>query len=104
MGNIDLIIILTTAFLGSVGTLWLGMCGGICLVAYTSNKIDPKSSYLRQTAAHLAYNFGRVTTYAILGAILGYVGHILAFSPTTKGILFLITGSLDDTRRSKSCG
>lgn len=92
MGNIDLIIILTTAFLGSVGHC-IGMCGGI-VVAYSSTKIDQKTSYLQQTSAHLAYNFGRVTTYAILGAIFGYVGQVVAFTPTTKGILFLITGIL----------
>ncbi|GIT97427.1 sulfite exporter TauE/SafE family protein [Sulfurovum sp. TSL1] len=92
MGNIDLIIILTTAFLGSVGHC-IGMCGGI-VVAYSSTKIDQRTSYLQQTAAHLAYNFGRVTTYAILGALFGYVGQVVAFTPTTKGILFLITGML----------
>ena len=92
MGNIDLIIILTTAFLGSVGHC-IGMCGGI-VVAYTSNKIDQKSSYVQQTASHLAYNFGRVTTYTILGAFFGYLGSVLAFSPTTKGLLFVITGVL----------
>ena len=92
MGNIDLIIILTTAFLGSVGHC-IGMCGGI-VVAYSSTKIDQKSSYLQQTSSHLAYNFGRVTTYAILGSIFGYVGQVIAFTPTTKGILFVITGIL----------
>jgi sulfite exporter TauE/SafE len=92
MGNIDLIIILTTAFLGSVGHC-IGMCGGI-VVAYSSTKIDQRTSYLQQTSAHLAYNFGRVTTYAVLGAIFGYVGQVIAFTPTTKGVLFLITGIL----------
>ncbi len=92
MENIDLIIILTTAFLGGVGHC-IGMCGGI-VVAYSSTKIDQTSSYIQQTASHLAYNFGRVTTYAILGAIFGFVGQVVAFTPTTKGVLFLITGVL----------
>jgi len=92
MGNIDLIIILSTAFLGSVGHC-IGMCGGI-VVAYTSSKVDPKSSYIHQTTSHLSYNFGRVATYAILGAIFGAIGQVIAFTPTTKGILFLITGVL----------
>ncbi len=92
MGNIDLIIILTTAFLGSVGHC-IGMCGGI-VVAYSSTKIDQKSSYVQQTASHLAYNFGRVTTYTILGGLFGYAGQVLAFTPTTKGLLFVITGIL----------
>ena len=92
MGNIDLIIILTTAFLGSVGHC-IGMCGGI-VVAYTSSKVDPQSSYITQTASHLAYNFGRVTTYVILGAIFGAIGQVIAFTPTTKGVLFILTGIL----------
>ena len=92
MGNIDLIIILTTAFLGSVGHC-IGMCGGI-VVAYASSKIDQKSSYMQQTTSHLAYNFGRVTTYTLLGALFGYFGQVLAFTPTTKGVLFVITGIL----------
>ena len=89
MGNIDLIIILTTAFLGSVGHC-IGMCGGI-VVAYSSAKIDPRSNYIQQTISHLAYNFGRVTTYAMLGALFGFIGQVVAFTPTTKGILFVFT-------------
>lgn len=92
MGNLDLIIILTTAFLGSVGHC-IGMCGGI-VVAYSSTKIDHSSSYLQQTASHLAYNFGRVTTYAILGGVFGFAGQVIAFTPATKGLLFLLTGIL----------
>jgi sulfite exporter TauE/SafE len=92
MGNIDLIIIITTAFLGSVGHC-IGMCGGI-VVAYSSTKIDQKSNYTQQTFSHLAYNFGRVTTYAILGAIFGFIGQVVAFTPTTKGLLFVLTGVL----------
>ena len=92
MGNIDLIIILTTAFLGSVGHC-IGMCGGI-VVAYSSSKIDHSSSWGKQTLSHLAYNFGRVTTYTILGALFGLVGKVIAFTPTTKGVLFVLTGIL----------
>ncbi len=92
MENIDFIIILTTAFLGGVGHC-IGMCGGI-VVAYTSAKIEPTTSYLQQTASHLSYNFGRVATYSILGAIFGFIGQVVAFTPTTKGVLFLLTGVL----------
>jgi sulfite exporter TauE/SafE len=92
MENIDLILIISTAFLGSFGHC-IGMCGGI-VVAYSSSKIDPKSSQLTQTFSHLSYNFGRVTTYALLGAIFGLIGQAVAFTPTTKGVLFLLTGLL----------
>lgn len=92
MENIDLFIILATAFLGSVGHC-IGMCGGI-VVAYSSSKIDPKTSWMQQTASHLSYNFGRVATYTVLGAFFGLLGKAVAFTPTTKGILFLLTGVL----------
>jgi hypothetical protein len=92
MNNIDLVIILTTAFLGSVGHC-IGMCGGI-VVAYSSSKVDQESSWSRQTLSHLAYNFGRVTTYTILGAVFGLIGKVIAFTPTTKGVLFVLTGIL----------
>lgn len=92
MGNLDFIIILTTAFLGSVGHC-IGMCGGI-VIAYSSTKIDKQANYWKQTFAHLAYNFGRVSTYTILGALFGFSGKVLAFTPTTKGVLFVLTGIL----------
>jgi sulfite exporter TauE/SafE len=92
MENIDLIIILSTAFLGAFGHC-IGMCGGI-VVAYSSTKIGETDSYFRQTFAHLSYNLGRVTTYTLIGALFGLLGQALSFTPTTKGILFLITGLL----------
>ncbi|MCB4745482.1 MAG: sulfite exporter TauE/SafE family protein [Sulfurovum sp.] len=92
MNNIDLVIILTTAFLGSIGHC-IGMCGGI-VVAYSSSKINQNSPWSRQVLSHLAYNFGRITTYAVLGAIFGFIGKVIAFTPTTKGVLFVLTGTL----------
>ena len=44
MENIDLFLIISTAFLGSFGYC-IGMCGGI-VVAYSSSKIDQESSQL----------------------------------------------------------
>ncbi|WP_294954426.1 sulfite exporter TauE/SafE family protein [Sulfurovum sp.] len=92
MNDIDLLVILSTAFLGSVGHC-IGMCGGI-VVAYSSTKIDHKASWARQTISHLAYNFGRVTTYSVIGALFGLLGKAIAFTPETKGVLFLLTGLL----------
>ncbi len=92
MNNIDFLFIIGTAFTASIGHC-IGMCGGI-VIAYSSTKIDPEKSWIRQSIAHLAYNFGRVTTYTILGFIFGSLGKVSAFTPTTKGILFIITGIL----------
>jgi len=92
MENIDLILIFSIAFLGSLGHC-IGMCGGI-VVAYSSAKIDSSSSWLDESLSHLAYSFGRVTTYTMLGAMFGFMGQVIAFTPTTKGVLFLLTGIL----------
>jgi len=92
MNGIDLFMVLWIAFLGSVGHC-IGMCGGI-VVAYTSAKIKPHHSKYRATLSHLVYSLGRVTTYTILGAMFGLLGKAIAFTPTTKGVLFVLTGLL----------
>lgn len=90
METVNLITIISIAFLGSFGHC-IGMCGGIVL-AYSSIKIEPKSSKLSQTKAHLLYSFGRVATYSLLGVLFGAMGGVLTFNNTANGILFMITG------------
>lgn len=90
METINLLSIVTIAFLGSFGHC-IGMCGGIVL-AYSTIKIEPKSSKISQGAAHLLYSFGRVFTYTILGAIFGTLGGVVVFSNTANGILLIVAG------------
>ncbi len=90
MEHIDLVALLTIAFIGSIGHC-SGMCGGFVL-AYTHSKIDPKWQKTYQTLAHLNYNFGRASAYAILGAIFGALGSVLSFSMSAKGFTFAIVG------------
>ncbi|MBA1438718.1 MAG: sulfite exporter TauE/SafE family protein [Epsilonproteobacteria bacterium] len=90
MDTINLLSIVSIAFLGSFGHC-IGMCGGIVL-AYSSIKIEPQSSKLSKTAAHLLYNFGRITTYTMLGAVFGALGGVVTFSNTANGVLLLIVG------------
>ena len=90
METINLITIISIAFLGSFGHC-IGMCGGIVL-AYSSIKIEPSASKVSQTKAHLLYSFGRVTTYTFLGALFGTLGGVVTFNNTANGILFIITG------------
>jgi len=92
MENIDLTIIITTALLASIGHC-VGMCGGI-VIAYSSAKLDESDAWGRQSFAHLVYSLGRVTTYSAIGAVFGLLGQVIAFTPTTKGVLFLLTGVL----------
>ncbi len=92
MNKVDFLFIIATAFTASIGHC-IGMCGGI-VIAYSTTKIDHKKSWLNQSVAHLTYNIGRVVTYTILGVIFGTLGKASSFTPTTKGILFLVTGIL----------
>ena len=90
METISLLTIISIAFLGSFGHC-IGMCGGIVL-AYSTIKIDPASSKVSKSAAHLLYSFGRVTTYSILGAIFGALGSVVQFSNTSRGVVLVVVG------------
>ena len=92
MKKINLYIIFTTAIIASFGHC-VGMCGGI-VIAYSSTKIDTKDTIFKKYISHIIYSLGRVTTYTIIGAIFGAIGRVIAFTPSTKGVLFLFTGIL----------
>ena len=91
METIDILSIITIAFLGSFGHC-IGMCGGI-VIAYSSTKVAQEWTKFQQSTAHLLYSFGRILTYAILGAIFGYLGGVATFSNTANGILWLVAGT-----------
>lgn len=90
METVNIVTIISIAFLGSFGHC-IGMCGGIVL-AYTTIKIEPSSSKVSQSTAHLLYSFGRVLTYATLGAIFGALGGVATFSNNANGGLLIFTG------------
>ncbi len=90
MEAVNIMSIISIAFLGSFGHC-IGMCGGIVL-AYTTIKIDPKSSKVSQSTAHLLYSLGRVFTYSILGAIFGALGGVVTFNNTANGTMLIIAG------------
>lgn len=90
METVNILTIISIAFLGSFGHC-IGMCGGI-VVAYSTIKIDPKSSKVSQSVAHLLYSFGRVLTYTVLGAVFGALGGVITFSNMANGVLLLVAG------------
>lgn len=90
MDSINIISIITIAFLGSFGHC-IGMCGGI-VIAYSSTKLGDTQSKQIQTISHLLYSFGRVTTYVVLGAMFGAIGGVATFSNTANGVLLVIAG------------
>lgn len=66
MSSANLISLLPLFLLGILGT---GHCVGMCgpLTIAFPGRIGTFS-------AHLLYHFGRVTTYAVIGAVLGFIG------------------------------
>ncbi|WP_321778075.1 sulfite exporter TauE/SafE family protein [Sulfurimonas sp.] len=90
METVNLLTIISIAFLGSFGHC-IGMCGGIVL-AYSTIKIEPQSSKVTKSVAHLLYSFGRVFTYSILGAIFGAIGGVVTFSNNANGALLIFAG------------
>ncbi len=88
--TIDLLSIITIAFLGSFGHC-VGRCGGI-VIAYSSTTVDLGWSRTKQAVSHLLYSFGRITTYVILGVMFGYLGGVATFSNNANGVLLIIAG------------
>ncbi|HIP55905.1 MAG TPA: sulfite exporter TauE/SafE family protein [Arcobacter sp.] len=91
METIDILSIITIAFLGSFGHC-VGMCGGI-VIAYSSTKVEQGWSRAKQSTSHLLYSFGRITTYMILGLVFGAIGGVATFSNTANGILWIVAGT-----------
>jgi len=90
LDSINIISIITIAFLGSFGHC-IGMCGGI-IVAYSSTKIDKQWNKNTQALAHILYSLGRVLTYTTLGAIFGFLGGVIMFNNLTNGLLLIFAG------------
>ena len=90
MNAIDIIAIISVAFLGSLGHC-IGMCGGF-VMAYSSTKIDPSSSSFEQFFSHLIYNIGRISSYSFLGALFGFMGTLFTFNAQVNGYFYFFIG------------
>ncbi len=90
MGTINLVSIITIALLGSFGHC-LGMCGGI-VVAYSSAKIEEGQTVFQRFLRHLLYNFGRISTYVLMGIFFGFLGSVLSFGPKTNAAIYIVAG------------
>ena len=90
MNSIEFTAVITFALLGSIGHC-IGMCGGF-IVTYTTAKIKPEQHKFTQATYHLFYNFGRIVTYTLLGALFGYFGSLWDISPLARAIMFAIAG------------
>ena len=90
MDIIDIVAIISIAFLGSFGHC-IGMCGGI-VMAYSTTKIGDGWTKNKQSLSHISYSLGRVTSYTMLGAIFGFIGSAVSFSNNAVAVLFSIAG------------
>lgn len=90
METVSILAIISIAVLGSFGHC-VGMCGGI-VMAYSSTKIRSEWSKKLQAIAHLFYSFGRITTYTLIGAIIGFAGSVITFNNLTNSMLLVFTG------------
>jgi uncharacterized protein len=77
-------------FFGSMHCI--GMCGGfVAMYSLKRPSSQPSLPY------HLLYNLGRITTYSILGGILGYIGSFAAYTGEHRGVpgaVLLVAGVL----------
>ncbi|MCL2183700.1 MAG: sulfite exporter TauE/SafE family protein [Chitinispirillia bacterium] len=69
----------------------VAMCGGINLSQCLPRGEGGKRSIVRPS---ILYNFGRVTSYTIIGAAAGALGSAVTFSLAAQGALKLIAGAL----------
>lgn len=78
--------------IGLLGSMHcVGMCGGF-VAMYSLKKPTTQPPLLY----HILYNLGRITTYSVLGGILGYIGSFVAYAGEHRGIpgaALLIAGS-----------
>ncbi len=79
--------VLLIGFLGS--SHCVGMCGGIIGTLTMGLPKKTSKNYQKLIPYLLLYNFGRITSYAIAGAIVGYLGG-RAFSMDDTGSAILI--------------
>lgn len=91
-----------TAFLiGLIGSVHcMGMCGPIALALPLTKKTSGniEGIRMRMILGRVLYNFGRIATYALLGGIIGVVGHQIklagyqqALSISTGVVILLFT-------------
>lgn len=66
----------------------VAMCGGF-VVSYTTKDAEEGRS---STMSHLKYGLGKTISYTIIGAIFGFIGSIIAFTPQIRGIAGIIAG------------
>lgn len=74
-----------------VGILSSMHCVGMCGCFVTAYSVNITGNFFNKSIAHLLYSFGRITTYTLLGAIMGTIGSSMYFLAKMAGIQNWIT-------------
>src|SRR3989337_3019347 len=79
--------------IGLLGSMHcIGMCGGV-VAMYTLKK----SPSMPSVPYHLLYNLGRITTYSLLGGLMGIIGSYGAYIGNPRGLpgaVLLLAGAI----------
>jgi sulfite exporter TauE/SafE/copper chaperone CopZ len=66
----------------------VGMCGGFVLSYVNAAQESGRSPYL----AHLFYGVGKTLSYTLFGALFGYLGALVSFTPMIRGVTAVVAG------------
>jgi sulfite exporter TauE/SafE len=68
----------------------IAMCGAFVIGLTVKGPQENKKISL----SPLLYGFGKVVSYTVIGAIFGWIGSLIAFTPLVRGIVGIIAGAL----------
>ncbi len=92
LNNASYVVLFIVGMLTSIHCV--GMCGGIMLTQSLSKNsiVDEKQNKLKNLMPSILYNAGRVTSYTIIGGIVGALGSVLSLSLNVKAGLQIFAG------------
>ncbi|NRT76934.1 sulfite exporter TauE/SafE family protein [Clostridium beijerinckii] len=92
LNNASYVVLFIVGMLTSIHCV--GMCGGIMLTQSLSKNsiIDEKENKFKALKPSILYNAGRVTSYTIIGGIVGALGSVLSLSLNVKAGLQIFAG------------
>jgi sulfite exporter TauE/SafE/copper chaperone CopZ len=71
----------------------IAMCGGINMSVSINHQLKNKDKSKKNTIIPgMLYNLGRVTSYTIIGGIVGLIGSVISFSPDAKNLVSVVVG------------
>ena len=89
--KISFISIFGIALVGGFGHC-IGMCGGIVLAYCGKLGASFQNNKIHLLFYHLLYNLGRISTYIVLGVIVGILGSMFVMDGFLRGCLFVFAG------------